>query len=215
MLKTWQPIANQNYQAFLARLKTSSPELKLCENFRSVFQTSGSCAYGKGYILVSHGARKKPRNPRVPQQHFTTRKIFNIFSTNPSFKNSANKKRSKKRSLRRWAEAMHMMHTDSNAMRQDRKRLAKRSIHLIMSSANAIQRSSTHYEIWMTAYLCSSCSPIFLLHQLYRRRWLQNANAYVSSLNIISLFPIAYGNPSSQLRGSTSRPLYRDRIFCG
>ena len=169
-METYDPTANQDFQAFLARPKTSLPEPKLYENFRSVFQISESCVYGKGYILVSHGTRKRPRNPRALQQHSTTPKTFNTFSTNPSFKSSANKRRSKKRSPKRWAEAMHMMHRDSNAMHQDRKRLARRSTHSIISSANAIQRSSMRYEIWMTAYLCSSCSPTFLLHQLYRRK---------------------------------------------
>jgi hypothetical protein len=169
-METYDHTADQDFQAFLARPKTSSPEPKLCENFRSVFQISESYAYGKEYILVSRAIRERPPNLRVLQRHSTTPKTFNTFYTNPSFKNSANKRLLKRRSQRRWGEVMHMMHRDSNAMHQDRKRLARRSTHSIMSSVNAIQLSSTPYEIWMTAYLCSSCSLTFLLLQPYRRR---------------------------------------------
>ena len=143
---TYNTVANQNIQAFLAKPKTSSLGPKLCENFRSVFQISESCASGKVYILASRAIRKKPPNLRVLQQHSTIPKTFNTFSTNPSFKNSANRRPSKRRSPKHWGEAMHMMHRGSNAMLQGRKRLARQSTRSIMSSANAIQRSSMRYE---------------------------------------------------------------------
>lgn len=143
----------------LARPRTSSPELKPCENFKSVFPIFENFAYGKEYILANPETRRKLRNPRAHRLPFTIPKTFSTFSTNHCCRNSAIKKRWKRRFRRPWAEEMLTMHKDSSEMPHDPKRLEERSTHSIMSSAKDIRHSLTHYEISMTAYPCFSSSP--------------------------------------------------------